>query len=603
MQKTLFHTSNKPSKMKIHYSYFTYTFLIFAILCSSCASTQIPANPPSPSSSDAHQHSVEQDSFFFAYAKSDKDILGLANAESDPPSYKFKTVMRVLARLIMARGDKRSQKPKLVMSKKQRYVAYMNSRTVEIGIEEKAYDICAALGPDSLNALAVLLGHEIVHYYEKHNWTNNFAKKNLEIETGRTLKKIANVEGLSNETQADYLGGFLGYSAGFNTLGLMPKVLKNLYEGYGLPDSIPGYPSLQERGIIANNSMVLLEELAHVFDMANYLSAIGDYTNARIHYKRVLKDFQSREIYNNMGVVSFLEALDLFESKDLKYGYPIELDTDTRLSLGTRGSMGFADVKEKREALLREAIDNFDQATTLDKEYAVGFLNLACAHSLLGETDEAELFAARAKRFAKKQDLKVTEADAWIIKGIVAEQLEDNEQAKENFTKAVEMGSTLAATNLKIMNEESLEITAGKTFGFSSKVERIDDIVLKNFLDNITFDLDNGDKKIEVERDYYLYVVKKNNSKIYLAHNENEGSHTSFLMTNKDYTGTTTNFGISLGDEASKISKDENFGPVSTSVGTNRGRYLIYPKKKILFITNENNKLSQWATYNVFVPE
>lgn len=45
----------------------------------------------------------------------------------------------------------------------------MDPDKIQIGLEEKAYDICISFGADSLNALAALLGHELVHYFEKHD--------------------------------------------------------------------------------------------------------------------------------------------------------------------------------------------------------------------------------------------------------------------------------------------------------------------------------------------------------------------------------------------------------------------------------------------------
>src|SRR5207253_10577420 len=43
-----------------------------------------------------------------------------------------------------------------------------------IQVDEEVYDLCTKLGKDSLNALAVLLSHELAHHYEKHDWYSTY---------------------------------------------------------------------------------------------------------------------------------------------------------------------------------------------------------------------------------------------------------------------------------------------------------------------------------------------------------------------------------------------------------------------------------------------
>ncbi|MEM6379337.1 MAG: hypothetical protein AAF705_14100, partial [Bacteroidota bacterium] len=238
---------------------------------------------------------------FFAYAQSEKSRLKSIDAK-DNKSFEFakNTIQKVLDDLVAAQGDKRYQQPKLVMNNQERYVAWMNPKKVEIGLEAKAYAICQSFGKDSLDAVAALLAHELIHYYSKHNWTKHFTKENANLTTAQLLNQQQ--EGLKNETQADYLGGFLGYSAGYNTLGMMPKVLQKVYQTYNLPEQIRGYPSLLERQKIATLAMDKLTDLANVFNMATFLTVIGDYAAAKLYYQSILKDFQSRELHNNLGV-------------------------------------------------------------------------------------------------------------------------------------------------------------------------------------------------------------------------------------------------------------------------------------------------------------
>ena len=115
--------------------------------------------------------------------------------------YKKATAQKVFDALLSARGDYRMQKPTLVMNQKAGDGASFNSDKIQIILDEKAYDICMSFGKDSLNALAALLSHELIHYYEKHNWKRHFAKENGDLETTRRLENLE--EGLKQETQCD----------------------------------------------------------------------------------------------------------------------------------------------------------------------------------------------------------------------------------------------------------------------------------------------------------------------------------------------------------------------------------------------------------------
>src|SRR5690349_3723993 len=97
-----------------------------------------------------------------------------SNNNGQVTAWKYTVANKVFGELLRARGDFRMQAPTLVMNKRERYVAWMDPDQVQIGLEEKAYDICATFGKDSLNALAALLAHELTHYYEKHDWSRHF---------------------------------------------------------------------------------------------------------------------------------------------------------------------------------------------------------------------------------------------------------------------------------------------------------------------------------------------------------------------------------------------------------------------------------------------
>ena len=105
-------------------------------------------------------------------ADSGSDALGKVS------SYKKNTAQKVFDDLLRARADFRMQTPTLVVSKKEGHIAAFDPDRIQVVLDEKAYDLCATFGKDSLNAIAALLGHELIHYYEKHDWRRHFAREN-----------------------------------------------------------------------------------------------------------------------------------------------------------------------------------------------------------------------------------------------------------------------------------------------------------------------------------------------------------------------------------------------------------------------------------------
>ncbi|HRF37556.1 MAG TPA: hypothetical protein PK198_02115, partial [Saprospiraceae bacterium] len=116
---------------------------------------------------------------------------------------------------------------------------------------------------------------------------------------------------------ADYMGGVLAFSAGYDVYGVMPRLLEQIYRSYGLPDTLKGYPSLPERVAVSQDAMRRLLDLQTVFETARYLSILENYESAAQYHRYILQDFQSREIYNNAGVNLALAALPYFSTAEL----------------------------------------------------------------------------------------------------------------------------------------------------------------------------------------------------------------------------------------------------------------------------------------------
>lgn len=499
----------------------------------------------------------------------------------DSPQY-----VRSLAiynKLVQARGDFRYPVPNFIMRREERRVAGIDYNRLEIVLEEKAYEVCAGFGEEAEAAIAFLLGHELTHYYEKHVWHKGFAAEYKDLEIG-SMKLDSLADAARRETEADYLGGFLAYSAGFGLFDKGGEVLARLYKAYGMPENITGYPSLADRQALGKRSAEKLKNLVHVFDMANLLAATGRYTEAYEFYRYVLMQYQSRETYNNVGVTAVLDALQYFSPSELKFRFPLELDLESSASKGD----GMASIRER---LLRQAILHFDAAISLDPNYAPAYVNKACAYTLLADYTRARYYASiEAKQAAQSGNYPKTAIDADVLLGILEFREGRPAQADTLFRKAAEKGSALAAINLGTLRNETPVESESPVF-FSSP-ERIAGKSISDIINDPGIESTNKAILIGSEIDFYQHAAFSQPAQLFISFNTIKGDQHYFHLTSPGYQGKTAR-GIGLGQSRADIV--EKYGKPGKTVETPRGQIMVY--KAILFILGTDGKLERWANY------
>jgi tetratricopeptide (TPR) repeat protein len=513
----------------------------------------------------------------FAFVKNET---GAVNTENQY-GYKLIIARKVFHDLVRARGDLRMQPPTLVMNKGERYVAWMDQEQVQIGIEEKAYDLCTSFGKDSMNALAALLAHEVTHYYEKHDWSRHFVRENESIETAKELERLE--EGLKHEAQADYLGGFLAFSAGYNTYGIMPELLKKIYQGYHLPEKLPGYPVLADRLSMVDGAMARLQELSIEFETAYLLTVLGQYTDAALYHKSILQSYQSREIYNNAGVNTVLAALQYFSPKEMPYLLPLELDAQSRLTTSRNVD---AERLEKRKSLLQSALLQFEQAIVLDNEYVTGYLNRGVTLALLGAYEDAVFWLNKGQKKCATQKMTT---DFLTMKGIVEALQGNTEAAVKYLNESKTIGSYLAIQNLNIV--QNTVPPTGPLPGPDPVpgVEQIEWYKLADFLAQPAVD-----KEVTVTDQVFCGLKQRQFSRIFIHYANNGKEYVVVQQTLPDYKGATLR-GITLKSSADNI--QEAYGVPKSNLALPDGAVWVYPEQHIYFRFNHSRALVNWGVY------
>lgn len=514
-----------------------------------------------------------QEDHTFAFVLNPEGNAGLKSAAA----YKFEVVNRVFKDLLQARGDSRQQAPELVMTNGARYVAWMDPKKVRIGLEEKAYDVCIQFGADSLAAVAALLAHELTHYFEKHDWNRNFAHSHSGLNAAKSIGQMD--EGLKQETQADYVGGVLAFSAGYNVYGVMPRLLEQIYRAYGLPDTLNGYPSLPERVAVSQNAMRQLLDLQTVFETARYLGILEKYESAAQYHRYILEQFQSREIYNNAGVNLAMAALPYFSAAEWRYVLPFELDAHSRLHSLKNAQ---PDRLEIRKALLEEALQQFDRAILLDPKYAPAYLHKACVYAVNGEWDDAAFWLKKGRRHADT----LQSAGFEVLEGVLYAMQGDTAQAQAVWGAARRRGNVLAGINLDVLLGVPRIPPRDVT---TPSLERIDNFVIDDFLRNPAVD-----KEMNVSKQVKCGKKSMSHSGIWL-HYENDGQQYAVIHWCDGTGKNKTAKGIGAGAASAAVS--EAYGTPQRVLSDRGGTLWVYPGLGLLFSISPQGQVAGWGVF------
>lgn len=514
---------------------------------------------------------------------------------------KEEVTKRVYKDLVKAIGNGR-QAPLLVFSfnktEYENYNTYYSPKRQTIIVGEGIYNLAVSLGADSLNALALVLGHELAHFYKDHGWGMAFgssaddlkiAKEIYDTELSLDRKKIM-------EAEADYFGSLFGYLAGYNTLKIGDKFISAFYD-VGVPEVSPGYPDKNDRIKIVQEVETKLSSLVPVFEAANLLSIIGKHEESARCYQHIATTFPSREIYNNAGVNLATYALSLFEGeKEPDYFYPFGFDEDSRLNrTGTKGNED-----ESKEQLIEESINCFEKAIHIDKSYTPGYINLALVYDLIGDNEMGLLMATKAARMAKESKDTFLIANSHIAKGINQDHSGNSKEAKSSFSNAVNGNKKIAELNLSVLkNGKPYHALINKNSTNEILIEEQESInevdpslveVLKDDSEMIQLKSQNKER-----RKMKIYSYNKEGIKtIYVKHYTSPMSESKFVITPENFEGSSLR-GIQINHEISEVFK--KYGtPSKISTGI-KGNYFVYKQTPIIFRTDKDNRITNWILY------
>lgn len=466
-------------------------------------------------------------------------------------------------------------------------------------LEDRAYDVCTSLGADSLAGLAVLLGHELAHFYKDHGWVGDFGNGFSDPGVGQQVgvRKWEEERLLEVEEEADYFGEFFGYMAGYNTVEVAPELLVRLYKEYGLEEEVGGYPGLGVRQEIARQVGRKLAGVLPVYEVGVRLLLVGRYDEASRCFGHVGREFPSREVLNNGGVCKVLAALSLGRLE--RFAYPCEIDPSSRLRAFRRGDEVVADEaqEERREFLLEEARALFDQARSRDPGYGPAYVNLSCTASLGGQYGEGVVWAERGMELGRKSGERSVVSDGLVARGIARAGLGDVEGAQRDFGEALSHHSSLAQLNIQALGRiVPIVHPAGPGEKVALQRELIEGRSARDSRDLVTApdEIATLPRLDQNQPAFTIYSGRREASRWWVV--DTGRATITFLETRRPYREQTDR-GLRIGQLLAQVT--EAYGAPTRLIAGRLGTYQVYERAGIVFHLEAGGKVQGWMLYSI----
>lgn len=489
---------------------------------------------------------------------------------------------RIYSRLLEVLNTDPKTAPKLHITLRTLAIGSYCDSTGMIELESRAIAVCNQYPPIQKEvALAYLLGHELTHYYQKHNW--GLEKYSTQI----LATNLSDSQVAANEAEADKYGMFLVYLSGydFKTIyNTVPTLIHTLYQSYqdyeGNSNTVSSLPL---RDSIVNEVKPLVREMVNIYKAADLLYASGNALEAFYTYDLLLNYIQLPEIYNNRGVAAFQSAYDnLLLTKrsphEINFHYPMALNPDFMLeeyrNLTTTG-------------LLNEAIKSFEWVLAKNPQDAYSHLHLAACYDLKNDPSNATSHLLNVGDFNKNPDFP---AQNLVMKGIIAAHHENAALAKDYFDNALIMARKdsplrgLIEQNIAFLKQGSVLIPLTDNGSEKEELAGLNIRKLYRGKFNPSFKLSNKANLSILDRDNSTLIQYESRNKIIQLHYTESNYHT-------------TNKQIGVGSYYTKIT-DAYADLTHRTLLHQRGYYLIYPAVGLIFQLNQQGFVERWGVYD-----
>ena len=467
-------------------------------------------------------------------------------------------------------GDTEISWPILKINNHSSTVAAYYRRSNTILIDTLAIGICQKFGDQSKDALAFLLGHELTHFYqERQRDSSNFLISKTHLSDNRKIL----------EEQADLFGIFIAHQAGYQSITIIDTLLSEIYRAYKISvTENTYYPTLYQRIKIAKSSCKVAKRLIDIYNVANYLLALGKYEESYHLYLKISKLIGFKELFNNMGVSSLFGYLQIDKSNPLKY--PLDMDTSIPF---TRNIL-----RRTKSQLLMDAINNLGKATRMDPTYYESFLHLLVAYDFNKEFSAAEKIVKQLESIPLSN--RQTSKFQLIAGNLFARQGKKN-QAEQFYNSVLKNSRNRTIKRMAKINKKYLATSKNTTpiepiLPVINVLDKVDDISFVSI--NSISSLDT----IIIDSELTLYTTETQYSYYYFLRSFDIKFHLQLISS----VHPSTKRGVKINSPLTKVEKE--YGKTNQYINTTKGTYNIYFENGLIFLYDEKEKIKQWALFS-----
>lgn len=283
-------------------------------------------------------------------------------------------------------------------AKLQTQVAWYDGASKTIFVEQKAIDACLSLGQtDAESALAFVIGHELIHAFQKERNRAAFAEHGCN-----------DAQKYQKETDADVRGAFLAHLAQYKTRSLLPKIFTTLYHAYQFTDQqLPCYRTENERQKTALMVQNKVDSLEKIFEAAQFLGLLGQYDASINCYKYILDYYRGSEVINDLAVMLTHRAMNTGGKTVDTFLLPLEMDADFRIAQ-LRAEPLSATERQVRERDLDQALFYAREVLATNKSNDLTRINITSILILKNNFQEAQknsIILLKSRRFGQEGQL------------------------------------------------------------------------------------------------------------------------------------------------------------------------------------------------------
>jgi tetratricopeptide (TPR) repeat protein len=361
---------------------------------------------------------------------------------------RYQEIKGVYEKLSMASGISRTPPTLRVEDEKEgkRIIANYDKGIHTITTEIELYELLQQTYQERADdALAIILGHELAHFYQNHNHHSGHNCSTHDLSSRQ-------------EAEADKLGLYYTFQAGYQTADIANNVIGEVYKFYQLNENGEcGYPDLEERDSIMQVAIIEVRESVEFYKTANFLMMLQEYQKAAILYEYVTKSFPTAELFNNIGVAYARMGI---EKTNLTLQYPLLIEEFTVLSNQNIDAINPAEDNRTTLEYYNRAKIAFKQAVNLEEKYALSYLNLTCLSHLIQIIDTEPVNIVNRNHYLEHYGLNIkNKAYYYLMKAIIHYDENQIKAAKKMIQKAkVTNNNALIRANHCIINKKDCNI-------------------------------------------------------------------------------------------------------------------------------------------------